>query len=59
MRPGRDWLQNININGKDGMVSIQCLGDSITGITFRQGKISLRVEVHIVEGRVEYWRSRF
>ena len=41
------------------MVLIRSSGETITGRIRRQGKIVLRVEVAVIEGRGEYKRINF
>ena len=48
------WRQHNDVNVGDGMVLIRCSGRTITGIIWWQGKIQLRVEVDVIEGRGSY-----
>ena len=40
------------------MVLIRQLGEIITSRTRRKGNTKLRVEVDVIEGRGDYWKSR-
>ena len=48
-----------DVNGREEMVSIRCLGKAIHGRFWRQGDIRWRVQVDEIEGRIIYQRSRF
>ena len=48
-----------DVNGREGIVSVRRLGKAIIGRFWRQGNIRLRFEVDDIEGRGDYWRSRF
>ena len=48
-----------DVNGREEMVSIRCLGKAIYGSFCLQGEIRWRVQVGDIEGRIIYQRSRF